>query len=301
MKMIKVLNLDKYLGGDKILDNVNINVEKGSIYGLIGPNGAGKTTLLKNIVDIYRPEKGEVLVLGENIKDNKKIKSQLGYIADYQYFYPNFKVEQMVDFYRNTYPLWEEKKYIKLKRIFKLDEKKKISSLSKGMKTQLSLMLNLSISPKVLILDEPTSGLDPVIKRKVLDIIIDEVSTNETTVLISSHHLGELERICDHIGIIHEGKILLEDSIEKLKSNVRKVQVAFKDGIPEDIKNNRDILKIESRGRVYEIIVNDHMDEFISQIKQYDPILLETIDMSLEEIFIYKMGGVGYVFEDITL
>ena len=207
----------------------------------------------------------------------------------------------MVEFYRNTYPLWNEYRYNALKKIFKLDEKKRIRNLSKGMKTQLSLMLNLSITPEVLVLDEPTSGLDPVIKKKVLDLIIDEVSTNETTVLISSHHLGELEQICDHIGIIHEGKILMEESIDNLKSKVRKVQVAFKDDIPEEIKNSEDILKIENRGKVYEIIVNDNIEKLMDEMRKHNPILLDTIDMSLEEIFIYKMGGVGYVFEDIAL
>ena len=299
--MIKGLNIDKYLGGDKILDNISINVKKGSIYGLIGPNGAGKTTLIKTLVDIYEPEKGEVIISGEDIKENTKVKSRLGYVSDYQNFYPNFRVGEMVEFYRNTYPLWNEYRYNALKKIFKLDEKKRIRNLSKGMKTQLSLMLNLSITPEVLVLDEPTSGLDPVIKRKVLDLIIDEVSTNETTVLISSHHLGELEQICDHIGIIHEGKILMEESIDNLKSKVRKVQVAFKDDIPEEIKNSEDILKIENRGKVYEIIVNDNIEKLMDEMRKHNPILLDTIDMSLEEIFIYKMGGVGYVFEDIAL
>ena len=299
--MIKGLNIEKYLGGDKILDDISINVEKGSIYGLIGPNGAGKTTLIKTLVGIYEPENGEVIISGEGIKENTKVKSRLGYVSDYQNFYPNFRVGEMVEFYRNTYPLWNEYRYNALKKIFRLDEKKRIRNLSKGMKTQLSLMLNLSITPEILILDEPTSGLDPVIKRKVLDIIIDEVSTNETTVLISSHHLGELEQICDHIGIIYEGKILMEESIDNLKSKVRKVQVAFKDGIPEEIKNSEDILKIENRGKVYEIIVNDNIENLIDEIRKHNPILLDTIDMSLEEIFIYKMGGVGYVFEDIAL
>jgi len=299
--MIRGCNIDKYLGGDKILNNVNINVNKGSIYGLIGPNGAGKTTLLKTLIDIYEPEKGEVFILGESIKENVKVKANLGYVADSLNFYPDFKLADVVDFYRNTYPNWDEGRYIKLKNIFKLDEKKKIKSLSKGMKTQLAFMLNISISPKVLILDEPTSGLDPVIKRKVLDILIEEVSENETTVLISSHHLGELERICDHIGIIHEGQILLEESIDDLKSNVRKIQVAFKGDIPEKIKNNPDILKIENRGKVYEIIVNDNVDVFMEDLEKQKPILLDTIDMSLEEIFVYKMGGVGYGFEDIIL
>ena len=198
-----------------------------------------------------------------SIKDNTKIKAKIGYVADNLKFYPKFKLEDTVDFYRNTYPFWDEEKFIQLKNIFKLDKKNKIKSLSKGMKTQLALMLNLSIRPKILILDEPISGLDPVIKRKVLDILIEEVSENETTVLISSHHLGELERICDHIGIIHEGQILLEESIDDLKSNVRKIQVAFKGDIPEKIKSNPDILKIENRGKVYEIIVNDNVDIFM--------------------------------------
>lgn len=299
--MIKGLNIDKYLGGDKILDDVSISVGKGSIYGLIGPNGAGKTTLIKTLVGIYEPENGEVIISGEGIKENTKVKSRLGYVSDYQNFYPNFRVKEMVEFYKNTYPLWNEYRYNALKKIFRLDEKKRIRNLSKGMKTQLSLMLNLSITPEVLVLDEPTSGLDPVIKRKVLDIIIDEVSTNETTVLISSHHLGELEQICDHIGIIYEGKILMEESIDNLKSKVRKVQVAFKDDIPEEIKNSEDILRIENRGKVYEIIVNDNIEKLMDEIRKHNPILLDTIDMSLEEIFIHKMGGVGYVFEDITL
>lgn len=299
--MIKGLSIDKYLGGEKILDNVNLNVKKGSVYGLIGPNGAGKTTLIKTLVGIYEPENGEVSILREGIKDNTKIKSILGYVSDYQNFYPNFRIEEMVSFYRETYPLWNEDRYNDLSKIFKLDGKKKIKSLSKGMKTQLSLMLNFSISPKVLILDEPTSGLDPVIKKKVLDLIIDEVSGNETTVIIASHHLGELERICDHIGIIYKGKILMEDSIDNLKANVRKVQVAFKDGLPDSIKNSPDILNIENRGRVYELIVKNNMEKLLVEIEKWNPLLLETIDMSLEEIFIYQMGGVGYVFEDISL
>lgn len=299
--MIKTLNIDKYLSGDKILKDININVKKGSIYGLIGPNGAGKTTLLKTLVDIYEPENGEVFILGENIRDNKKIKANIGYVADNINFYPDFKVVDAVEFYKNTYPFWNEKKYNQLKNIFKLDEKKKIKSLSKGMKTQLALMLNLSIDPKILILDEPTSGLDPVIKRRILDILIEEVGENETTVLISSHHLGELERICDHIGIIHEGEIILEDSIDNLKLNVRKIQVAFKDEVPEEVKNNPDILAIENRGKVYEIIVNENMEGLMDNIRQHKPVLLETIDMSLEEIFVYKMGGIGYGFEDIIL
>ncbi len=299
--MIKIKALDKYLGGIKILDNINIHVKPGSIYGLIGPNGAGKTTLIKSMVDIYQPERGEVIISGENIKDNAKIKSRLGYVSDYQYFYPSFKISEIAEFYKGAYPHWNDDRYVGLMNLFKLDEKKKIKHLSKGMRAQLAILLNLSIMPEVLILDEPTSGLDPVVKRQVLNLIVDEVSSYNTTVMISSHHLGQLEQICDHIGIIHEGKIILEDSIENLKSNVRKIQVAFKGELPEEIKNNQNILKIDSIGRIHQMVVKDNLEVVIETIKKYNPILLETIDMSLEEIFIYKMGGEGYVFEDIAL
>ncbi len=301
MGVIRAKNIDKFLGGVKILDNVNLNVKQGSIYGLIGPNAAGKTTLIKTLVDIYKPDAGEVLIDKEPISDNKRIKSRLGYVSDFQYLYPTFKVKEIVEFYKGAYLLWNDERYSQLKKLFKLDENKKIKYLSKGMKTQLAILLNLSIMPNVLILDEPTSGLDPVIKKKVLNLIVDEVSTNETTVLISSHNLGELEQICDHIGIIHEGRVLLEESVDNLKSSVRKIQVAFKVEIPEEIKSNEHILKIESVGKIHQIIVRDNLDDVIENIKKYNPILLETIDMSLEEIFIHKMGGEGYVFEDIAL
>ncbi|NLZ52802.1 MAG: ABC transporter ATP-binding protein [Thermoanaerobacteraceae bacterium] len=299
--MIKINGLDKYLGGEKILDDINIHIKKGSIFGLVGPNGAGKTTLIKCLVDIYKPEKGEVIISGENIKDNKKIKSRVGYVSDFQYFYPSFKISEIAEFYKGAYPHWNDDRYIRLMNLFKLDGKKKAKHLSKGMKTQFAIILNLSIMPEVLILDEPTSGLDPVVKRKVLNLIVEEVSTNKTTVLISSHNLGHLEQICDHIGIIHEGKILLEDSIEDLKSNVRKIQVAFKGELPEDIKNNKHILRVDSIGRIHQIVVKDNLETVMEAIKIHNPILLETIDMSLEEIFIYEMGGEGYVFEDIAL
>lgn len=299
--MIKVDGLDKYLGGNKILDNVNIHVKKGSIYGLIGPNGAGKTTLIKALVDIYESKRGDIQIDGQVIKDNKKIKSRLGYISDFQYLYPSFKIKEMVNFYKGAYPQWNEERYNTLKDFFKLDESKKIKYLSKGMKTQLAILLNFSIMPEVLILDEPTSGLDPVIKRKVLNLIVDEVSTNDTTILISSHNLGELEKICDHVGIIHEGRILLEDSVDNLKSNVRKIQVAFEDGLPVDVKENANILKIESMGKIHQIVVKDNLEDVLEVIKRHNPILLEMIDMSLEEIFIHRMGGEGYGFEDIGI
>ncbi|MCT4593643.1 MAG: ABC transporter ATP-binding protein [Anaeromicrobium sp.] len=296
--MLRVHNLTKYLGEEKILDGVNLTVKKGSIYGLVGPNGAGKSTLIKNIVGIYNPEEGNVYIEGNTVSD-PLVRNDLAYVPDYQNFYPNFKVKDMVEFYKNTYSNWDEDKFNRLRDMFELDMNKKIRKLSKGQKTQLSIHLNLSTNPKLLIMDEPTSGLDPVIRKEVLNLMVDEAASNDCTVLVSTHNLGELEQICDTIGFISKGKVNLETNLEDLKENIKKVQVAFKNKLPEPIENDSTILKIEKLGRVYHIVVKEHVDDFIKKLHPYDPILVETMDMSLEEIFIYKMAGEGYEFKKI--
>lgn len=297
--MIRVNNLVKYLGEEKILDDINLSVKEGSIYGLIGPNGAGKSTLIRNMVGIYTPDEGEVLLNGMNVQKEVQIRAKLGYVPDFQNFYPSFRVEERIDFYKNTYTSWNKQRFDNLSKLFKINPKRKIRQLSKGQKTQLSIHLNLSIMPKVMIIDEPTSGLDPVIRKEVLNLIVDEVSMNNTTILVSTHNLNELERICDSIGMINKGKMLMETHLDELKENVQKIQVVFKDEIPNEIQNNSDILKIEKSGKVYSIVVQKDIEKLIEVIKKYNPLLVETIDMSLEEIFIYKMGGEGYEFKDI--
>lgn len=299
--MIKVQGVAKYLNEEKILDEINLNVSKGSIYGLIGPNGAGKTTLIKTMVDIYKPDEGMVIIDACNINNDVSVKCKIGYLPDFSCYYPQFSLKDMVSIYKDIYPSWNEGRYKALREIFCFDERKKLSKISKGMNTQVSLLLNLSIMPKVLIMDEPTSGLDPVIRKEVLNLIVQDVSQNETSVLISTHNLGELEQVCDHIGIINKGRILLENNLDDMKENVKKIQVAFKDDIPDELVNHEDILKIEKQGRVYYIVVNNHMDKILGIINSYNPLLIDTINMTLEEIFIYKMGGEGYEFKDIAL
>ncbi|WP_053954866.1 ABC transporter ATP-binding protein [Inediibacterium massiliense] len=298
--MISVVGVSKSLGANKILDDVNLFAKEGAIYGLLGPNGAGKTTLIKNMVGIYTPDEGEIFIDGQKLTDGSSMKGKIAYIPDFQNFYNQFKVGEMVDFYRHTYRDWNEERYKKLKELFSIQDHKKIRQLSKGMKTQLAIHLNLSMMPKVMVMDEPTSGLDPVIRREVLNLIVQEVSLNNTTVLISTHNLGELEQICDHIGMMNKGKILLQTNIDDLKEKVRKIQVAFKGEIPKEIQEHKDLLKIENVGKVYQMVVKEGVEKVMEEIKKHDPILLETIDMSLEEIFIYKMGGEGYEFCDFT-
>lgn len=299
--MINVSKVKKSLGKQIVLDDISLNVEEGSIYGLVGPNGAGKTTLIKNLVGIYEPDCGDIYINNEKMSDKADIKKRIGYVADYQVYYPNYKIKDMINFFKSTYDSWDDNRFNKLENLFNLNGNKKIKHLSKGMKTQLAILLNLSIMPKVLIMDEPTSGLDPVIRREVLNLLVQEVGLNNTTIFISTHNLGELEQICNKIGIMNKGKILTQDSLDTMKENIRKVQVVFDGDIPKSITENKAILKIEKIGRVYQIIVKENIEHLIQEINNFKPLLVETIDMSLEEIFVYKMGGEGYEFSDFNL
>lgn len=297
--MIFIDQLSKNFGKQPALDSISLRVEPGRIYGLVGPNGAGKTTLIKILTGILLPTRGQVFIAGHNVHQNPGVKSGLGYVADQQHFYPGFKVKDMIRLYRETYANWSPERFAELGSIFRLPEDKKIAKLSKGMRTQLAVLLNLSIRPGVLVLDEPTSGLDPVLRRQLLNILMDEVAQSQSTVFMSTHNLNELERICDRIGLIHNGRLLFDESLEDLKRKVRKIQVAFADGLPGEFHQREDILKIEEQGRVYNLVVRDNLDGVMAELRKYRPLLLETIDMSLEDIFIYRMGGIGYGFEQI--
>lgn len=298
--MIKVENLSKNFGSQRVLDNINLEVSPGTIYGLMGPNGAGKTTLIKTMLGILQPSAGQVMIDGHKIHQTASIKSQVGYVADYQNYYASFSVADMINFYRHTYRGWDENRFLALSNLFQLPAAKKTKTLSKGMRTQLAILLNLSINPKVLLLDEPTSGLDPVIRRQVMQILLDEVAEKASTLFISTHSLDELERVCDKIGIIHQGSLLFSRSIDQLKEEVQKIQVAFSDQLPAEIANLPEILKVEQQGRVYNLVVKDKTEAVMAELKRYQPLLLETVDMSLEDIFIYQMGGLGYEFEQFN-
>lgn len=213
--MIKVENLIKTFRANPVLDNINLQVPRGSIFGLMGPNGAGKTTLIKLIMGILLPDQGRVYIDGKDVHQNPGIKSRVGYVADYQNYYPNFRVKDMIRLYRETYTNWSAERFAELDQVFKLPEGQKIKHLSKGMRAQLAVLLNLSIRPAVLVLDEPTSGLDPVLRRQLLNILLDEVARDETTIFMSTHNLNELERVCDQIGIIYNGQMLFDESLEQ--------------------------------------------------------------------------------------
>lgn len=297
--MILMKNVSKAYENVYALNDVNLSIDKGSIYGLIGSNGAGKTTLLKIMSGIYKQDRGSALVESEPVFENVDIKSKLIFIPDNPYFFPQYTIDDMAKFYMNVYESFSSERYKKLKDVFKIGTNKKISSLSKGMKRQVAFWLALSIMPEILVLDEPLDGLDPVMRQKVKNLVIQDVADREMTVVISSHNLRELEDMCDHIGILHKGNVIVEKDIDDLKSDVHKIQVAFKEDIPDEFYNNLNIVYKEERSSVRIFVVKGYKDEIIKHFKQYNPLVLDILPLTLEEIFIYEMGDVGYEAKNI--
>lgn len=288
--MIDIQNVSKKIGNKIVLKDIDLNIKKGSIFGIIGENGAGKTTLIKCLNGVYKVDEGNIKIDGEEVFENNKIKQRIGYVADQNNYFTYFKIKEMIEFYKKAYNGFSIEKFEKLNEIFKISKEKRIKDLSKGMKMQLSLILNLSINAKVLILDEPTSGLDAIVKKKFIKILIDEVADNGTTIFISSHHLGELERICDTIAIINKGKIKYVNSIEDMKNSIKKIQVLFEEKVEDEIEDWDEVLRLDSVGRITYIVVKNYSEELQLKLKQKGAKFIEEIDLSLEDIFIYSVG-----------
>lgn len=299
--MIKASNVTKTFGDFKALDGVELNVEKGSVYGLIGPNGAGKTTIIKNLCGIYNPDSGVITIDNKEVFENTSVKERVIYISDELFFYTTYSVLDMARLYSGMYPNWSWERYEGMKKVFKIDEKRKVRRLSKGMQKQIAFWLGISTCPSVMILDEPVDGLDPVMRRNVWSIILADVAERGTTVLISSHNLRELEDVCDHVGIMFGGKVVLQKSLDDVKGNIHKLQLAFKDGFPKEIEKDIDVLHKSSFGSVVTIITKGSQEEIEKAILRYKPVVFDILPLTLEEVFIYELGGMGYEFENILL
>ncbi len=299
--MIKVKNVTKYFDDFKVLDNLSLNVPKGAIYGLVGPNGAGKTTIINHINGVLKPLRGEITINAEPVYENVKIKQTVINIADDWFYYSTYTVKQMANFYKNIYPQFNSERYEAIKEVFKIDEKRQIRKLSKGMKKQVAFWLSLSAMPEVLILDEPLDGLDPVMRKQVLNLVIADVTDREMTVLVSSHNLRELEDICDWVGIIHEGRMIMEKPLDDLKGAVHKYQLILDENIAEKLSENKNVLHISKTGSVYSVIMRGEADSTHEKLKELSPHLCERISLTLEEVFIYELGGLGYDFKNIIV
>ncbi|MBQ7064490.1 MAG: ABC transporter ATP-binding protein [Firmicutes bacterium] len=298
--MIKINQLSKSFDKFKVLDNLQMHVPKGSIYGLVGPNGAGKSTLIRHITGVYRPDAGEILVDGAPVYENTEVKKHMSVIPDEIYYYLQASTYDMMRFYRGLYPRFDTERYRKLGEIFAFDEKRLIRKLSKGMQKQAAFRLALSARPDLLILDEPVDGLDPVMRRQIWSLVIGDVAENGTTVLVSSHNLRELEDVCDHVGIIHQGRLMLERPLSELQGGTLKVQLMLPEGVTEPPAGLK-ILHRSAIGRVETWIVRGEREQIEAGLAELQPVFYDLIPLSLEEIFIYEMGGADYAIHEILL
>ena len=300
--MIEARNVVKAFDGFRALDGLTMTVPRGSIYGLVGPNGAGKSTLLRNVTGIYRQDSGSVLLEGNPIYENPAAKARIASIPDELYYFLSASTRDMMRFFKGFYPRFDGARYEALKDVFTtINEKQPIRRLSKGMQKQAAFWLALCCRPDVLVLDEPVDGLDPVMRRQVWALLMGDVAEHGTTVLVSSHNLRELEDVCDHVGILSRGRVLIERSLSDLQENLVKMQVVFQEKemprMPEDLQ----ILHVSRVGRIHTLIVRGGATEVTNRLAAFGPILLEALPLTLEEIFIYELGGEDYAVRDIVL
>ena len=293
--MLEMKHVTKSFDGFKALDDLNLTVPKGAVYGLVGPNGAGKSTAIRILTGVYRPTEGSVSMEGMPIYENPMTKTRIGYIPDDIFYFPSASLEDMRKYYKGMYPDFDDALFERLYEVFNLPKKSPIRRFSKGMQKQAAFHLAICCRPDVLILDEPVDGLDPVMRRQVWSLILSDVAQHETTVLISSHNLRELEDICDHVGIMDHGKMLLERSLADMQGNIVKLQIVG------DIPEKLDILHESASGRLQTISVRGTAQQVEAAVKTMNPTYYDILPLSLEEIFIYELGGVNYEVKNIVL
>ena len=292
--MLKLDNVTKTFGTFKALDCLSLSVPKGAVYGLVGPNGAGKSTVIRHLTGIYQPDSGTVTIDGQPVADDPNQKERIGYISDDVFYFPTATMEDMHRFYRNVYSRFDEPLYQKLKEVFPLPTGS-IRRFSKGMQKQAAFHLTLSARPDVLILDEPVDGLDPVMRRQVMSLVLSDVAERGTTVLISSHNLRELEDVCDHVGILNHGKMLLEKSLADMQGGTVKLQIVG------DAPAGFPVLHESRSGRLSTFILRGSYPQVEEWCRQMNPPYFDVLPLSLEEIFIYELGGVNYEIKENLL
>ena len=300
--MIKVEHLTKSFDSFFALHDLNMTVPKGAVYGLVGPNGAGKSTLIRHVTGAYRPDSGTLLVDGQPVYENPAVKARIANIPDDFYYFQSATTRDMMHFYRGMYPKFDMERYEKLKEAFaSVDEKRPIRRLSKGMQKQAAFWLALCCGADLLVLDEPVDGLDPVMRRQVWSLLLGDVAERGTTVLVSSHNLRELEDVCDHVGILSHGRLLLERSLSDLQGNIVKMQVVFQERELPRLPDDLQVLHVSHVGRIHTLIVRGTAAEVTNRLAVYAPILMEALPLTLEEIFIYELGGEHYAVRELVL
>ena len=301
--MIELKEFTKRFGDFTALEKVTFQVEEGSIFGLVGSNGAGKSTLLRGLAGVYAPDGGQALMDGEEPFENVGLKGRIFFVSDYPYFMAQFSLRDMADFYRRTYPGWDPSEYIRLRDLFRLDEKMKLHNMSKGMQRQAAIICALAARPSFLLMDEVFDGLDPVMRQLLKRVVSEQTAERKMTVMIASHNLRELEDFCDHVGLIHRGGVLFERELDELKLGIHKVQAVYRPALDsetlEELREKLNIVKLETRGSLVSFVAKGTEEEIAAVVNSRNAIFFETLPLSLEEVFIMEMEAAGYDIDRI--
>lgn len=297
--MIKITNLNKTFGNKKVLENLNCNIQTNSIYGLIGANGAGKSTLLRIINDVYRKDSGSVLIDGEEVENNEKLKQRLAFLPDDLYLIQGYTLKDMAKYYEAMYDKFDMKYVEELAGILKLDLNTKLDSFSKGMKRQCALICVLATNADYMFFDETFDGLDPVVRNLMKKILAKHMANQNATIIMTSHNLRELEDICDNLGVLYKGGVLFESDIDTLKTKMFKVQISLKDEFSEETFKDLNPISFKKVGSVATIIFKENKEVVEEKLKEMKPVILDFLSLTLEEIFIYEMEVIGYEFNQV--
>ena len=299
--MIELKGISKQFDQIQAVEKIEGVIREGSIFGLVGTNGSGKSTCLRMIAGILKPDEGEVLVDGENVYENPEKKRDVFFISDDQFYLPNATCEDMKDYYRIFYPSFDQERFDKLLTAFKLDGKRKINTFSKGMKKQLSVILGVCANTKYMLCDESFDGLDPVMRQAVKTIFIQEMTERDFTPVIASHNLRELEDICDHVGLLHNGGILLSKDLDEMKENIFKIQCVVREEDREKLVASMDVIYLEQRGSLLTLTVRGTRESITKQVEKWQPVFWEILPLTLEEIFISETEVAGYDIKNLLL
>ena len=297
--MIELKNVDKKFRDIQAADHITASVREGMIFGLVGSNGAGKSTLLRMICGVIKPDSGEVLADGAPVYENPDVKSQICFLSDSPYYFANADIEEMRDYYMTLYPSFDRKLFDSLVKKFGLEPKRKISSFSKGMKKQVSILLGLCAKTKYLLCDETFDGLDPVVRQAVKSLFASEIMNRDFTPVISSHNLRELEDICDSVGLLHRGKLLLTQELDQIKANICKLQCVIPDPHREqEMISALHIIRMERTGSLLTMTVRGTREKALALAHDSGAVFAETVPLTLEEIFISETEVAGYDIKD---
>lgn len=297
--IIELIGVKKCFGAHQALDGLDMHIPSGAVYGLVGPNGAGKTTAIRHITGILRADSGQVLADGEPVFENTAVKARMAYIPDEVFYFPQANVNDMMRFYKSVLPSFDAERFERLAEAFPIDRKMPIRRFSRGMKKQAAFWLALSMRPDLLVLDEPVDGLDPVMRRQVWSLLLSDVAEHGIGVLVSSHNLRELEDVCDNVGFIHNGRMLLERQLSELQENICKIQLVMPEG--REIPAWLDVMHISGPGKLKTLIVRGSPEAVTERIEREGPLFVDAVPLTLEEIFIYELGGEGREVRDIAL